>query len=671
MENISKSHLSNTEMLHDSGRKTEWVNQNLVSTNGAMPFSFTYAGQSSSGLLKTWNTSQSDRDIDAQRTEYNRVWTDPETGLVVRCVAVAYHDFPTVEWTVYFKNAGAKDTPIIEDIQALDACWGYKSDGSPVLHHHAGSPSTPNDYQPHRTLLDPKTVKRITTSGGRSSHSDFPYFNVEWSGEGLIVVVGWPGQWAAQFTADAKEKGQIGIRAGQELTHFLLHPGEEVRTPLIVLQFWKGDRIRSQNIWRRWMRACNMPRPGGKEIAPLSACCDFCYCPGGITSAAGEKEYLDRYLEEDVKPDWWWQDAGWYVNDGDWGKTGTWETDKQRFPDGLRGVTDYAHSKGMKTIVWFEPERVSKGTWLAKEHPEWILWADKAGGNGLLDLGNPEAWNWLVNHIDKFLTREGIDHYRQDFNMEPLKYWRANDALDRQGITEIKHVTGYLAFWDELLHRHPGMLIDTCASGGRRNDLETLRRSVPLLRSDYTWEPIGMQCQTYGLSFWVPYFGGFMVSDDPYMVRSDMTPFIIMSWDMKKKLAANAAIPTDWGPKTPLNTGMLRKLMGQWRAIAGYYLGDYYPFTSYNLEDDAWMAWQFDRPDLGEGMLQVFRRAHSPFESAVFKLQGLEASAKYGIMNLDTPDITTEMTGKQLMESGLKVVIEQAPQALVFVYNKR
>jgi hypothetical protein len=45
-----------------------------------------------------------------------------------------------------------------------------------------------------------------------------------------------------------------------------LHPGEEVRTPLILLQFWEGDWIRAQNVWRRWMLVHNdkTPRPGGR-----------------------------------------------------------------------------------------------------------------------------------------------------------------------------------------------------------------------------------------------------------------------------------------------------------------------------------------------------------------------------------------------------------------------
>ena len=63
-------------------------------------------------------------------------------------------------------------------------------------------------------------------------------------------------------------------------------------------------------------------------------------------------------------------DAGWYpANETGWPKTGTWEVDTKRFPGGLRAISDHAHAKGVKTIVWFEPERVHAGTWLAENHP--------------------------------------------------------------------------------------------------------------------------------------------------------------------------------------------------------------------------------------------------------------------------------------------------------------
>ena len=74
-------------------------------------------------------------------------------------------------------------------------------------------------------------------------------------------------------------------------------------------------------------------------------------------------------------------------------------------------------------------------------------------------------------------------------------------------MTEDHYVTGFIACFDELRRHHANMLLDTCASGGRRNDLEALRRAVPLTRSDFGYEPTGMQNLTYGMALWIPYFG--------------------------------------------------------------------------------------------------------------------------------------------------------------------
>ncbi len=144
-----------------------------------------------------------------------------------------------------------------------------------------------------------------------------------------------------------------------------------------------------------------------------------------------------------------------------------------------------------------------------------------------LNLGNDDALHWLIDHIDNLITEQGIDVYRQDFNFNPLDYWRENDAIDRQGITENRHVTGYLSFWDELRRRHPDLLIDSCASGGRRHDLETLRRSVPLHPTDYNYSDLPVkQAFHHVLFLWMPYFGGParpIDRVDPYSFRTAMS----------------------------------------------------------------------------------------------------------------------------------------------------
>jgi len=615
------------------------------------PFSFVYDGRSSRALLGEWGVRRDRRQLDDQRTEHTLTYTDPKTGLVVRAVAIEYHDFPTVEWTLYFRNSGTADTPLLTEIQAIDTRFRRGKEGEFTLHHNTGSPAGPNDYQPHATPLQPKATQRIATSGGRSSNSDMPYFNVAWPGQGVIVVLGWPGQWAAEFNRD--DGTGLRVRGGQELTRLKLHPGEEVRTPLAVVQFWKGDVVRSQNIWRRWMLAHNLPQPGGKPMPTGLMMCTSDSYPGMRSNAADEMKYIDAYVDAGVKLDYWWIDAGWYPCEPEgWPRVGTWEPDPARYPKGLKEVADYVHAKDMKLVVWFEPERVHAGTWLAETHPEWVL-GGKQGG--LLNLGHAEARTWLTDHVDRMLTENEIDLYRQDFNMDPLGHWRGNDPPDRQGITEIQHVEGYLAYWDELRRRHPDMPIDTCASGGRRNDLETLRRAVPLLRSDYRSEPVGTQGHTYGMAGWIPYFGTGVGDTNDYVVRSHWCPWLGIGRDQPKREGL------DWAE--------YHRMVGQWRRVCDYMLGDYYPLTSYSLEKTVWMAWQFDRPDLGEGMVQAFRRAECPYESARFLLRGLEPDARYTLTDLDTGH-TEQHTGDQLMQEGLSITILQRPSAPVVLYKK-
>lgn len=618
-------------------------------------FSFNYDGQPSSEALKSWELTRTKRAIDVERVEHTLCYRDPKTGLVVRCVGVEYLDFPTVEWTVTFENTSDKETPILSDIQAIDITEeAQRGATEPMLHHHVGSPHQKNDYEPLETPLVKGSEKQIATCGGRGTYSNWPYFNVEQStAEGMIVVVGWPGQWAASFQRD--EADHLRIRAGQENTHFKLLPGETFRTPLMVVQFWSGDRLHSQNVWRDWMRAHNVPRPHGKlPPVQLAACSSHQFAEMCNANTESQIFFVDRYLEEGLKLDYWWMDAGWYPCDAvGWPKTGTWEVDTRRFPKGLREVSDHAHAKGVNIIVWFEPERCMADTWLTKTHPEWII-GGKDGG--LLNLGNPEAWHWLVEHIDGLLVSQGIDLYRQDFNIDPLDFWRRLDAPDRQGITENKYVVGYLAYWDELRRRHPDMLIDSCASGGKRNDLETLRRAVPLLRSDYIMEPVGNQGHTYGMASWVPYFGTGGSAIDAYATRSVMCPAYNACIDMRKK---------------DLNYAEARRLFASWRQFAQYMLdGDYYPLTKYSLDDDTWMAWQFDCPDKGEGVVQAFRHANSPYEAIRVRLHGLSPDAVYTLTNVDK-DGTLEKTGRELVEQGLLLTAEKQPEALVILYAKK
>jgi alpha-galactosidase len=639
--------------------KARWVQGTLLSLEKPI-VSFHYEEKASGELLPAWQKSPlSSKAMSDGRTQYRLEWTDPVTGLSVRVEAEEYGDYPAVEWIAYLKNKGSKATPLIDGLQAIDTSFG----GTPeaVLRTTQGDNFSPNSYEPFEFKLG-EGSKSFHPVGGRPTNGAWPYFNIDLGHTGVLVALGWPGQWQAQF---ATRDGSVRVVGGQEKTHLILRPGEEIRTPLVALVFWKGENwISGQNLWRHWFVAHNIPRPGGRPPGQLTAICD-----GNRQSFAQQKKFVDSYVRQGEKVDYLWIDAGWYEGvEPDWAAAkglGTWKSDPVRFPHGIREISDYAHAQGMKLVLWFEPERVYRGSYLWENHPEWLLsWATldiSKHNNRLLNLGNPAARAWITDTVSHFITEQGVDLYRQDFNVDPLDAWRRNDAPDRQGMTENLYVQGYLAYWDALLAQHPGMLIDSCASGGRRNDLETLRRAVPLYRSDYEAPQFnppnpevydGNQGQTYGLSLWVPYFGSGEYADDVYSARGQLCP------------AVGLGTPPD-NPNWPAYL----KQITTYRKVADFFYGDYYPLTPYSKDRKVWIAWEFVRPDQRDGMIQAFRREDCASAETRLKLYHLKPDARYDFTDLDSGQ-TTRLSGTEAMTGGLNVGAAAPRTALILTFKQ-
>ena len=267
---------------------------------------------------------------------------------------------------------------------------------------------------------------------------------------------------------------------------------------------------------------------------------------------------------------------------------------------------------------------------------------------------NPEALKWLTDHLSQTIAKDGIDVYRQDFNLEPLVFWRASDAPDRQGMTENLYVQGYLKYWNELLRRDPDLLIDTCASGGRRNDIETLRRAVPLWRSDDSFNPVMEQTHTYGLSQWVPYSGTGMIRTDTYAYRSALGSSIVAAWDLRDQ---------------KLDHNRLRKITAEFQRVSQYYVEDYYPLTEFSLAPNVWLGWQFNRPEQGDGIVQAFRRAGNNDPTKTLLLRDLDPRATYKEINMDD-SAPKQISGRDLMRVGLPVEIPDKDGAALIIYRK-
>jgi len=621
--------------------------------------SFLCGGEPSASLLGRWPRRTADKRLDAQRLQRVLVYTDPKTGLEVRTEAILFGDFPAVEWVVYLKNTGQADTPILEAIQALDAVLPLPAAGNVVLHWAKGAVASFDDFAPQEKPLKPGATLRLQPGGGRSSSQVLPFFNLEGGSGGVVAAVGWSGEWAAEFLAEPR--GNVTLKCGMAHTHLLLHPGEQIRTPRMLLLFYEGDRWRGQNLLRQFLLAHHRPRRDGRPLVAPITCGNW-----GGTRAEVHLDNIRKIVQHELPIEYYWIDAEWYGRPGAAGSwavnVGNWQVKKDLYPDGFRPISMALRESGRELLLWFEPERVFKGTPWHQEHRQWLM--DLGGDSCLLNLGDPEARRFLSDFISARIDEFGLGCYRQDFNIDPLAFWKAADPPNRQGISEIRHIEGLYAFWDELLRRHRRLIIDNCASGGRRIDLETLGRATPFWRTDGPRDPIAHQCHSYGLLPWVPLSSTSQdrASDD-YEFRSSMSSGLCLNWWV------SGDAPTEIIPEG-FPFGWARGTLEQYLSLRRFFYGDFYPLTAYSQAGDVWMAYQLDRPDVGEGLVVVLKRPESPYRSARLALKGLQEEAAYEIRNLDTGDLKT-CSGGELARNGLDVLLEASPDSALFTYRRK
>jgi alpha-galactosidase len=685
--------------LYDSGSippENQWLKEHLLNDSAQMPFSFVYDQQGSSTLLKVWPKKVERKQLVDGRTEHVVTWTDPKTGLQFRVNALEFANSPVVEWTAHFKNDGKVDAPILEYVQALDTSFEVTGTGIPTILYSKGC-GVMDTYALQKKSLNQLESFQISSESGGKTVEFIPFFDIQTAGHGLIGALGWPGTWTINFSRATE--AAIAVSAGMGTTHLSLHPGEEIRTPEVLLLPWEGDDIDAHNALRRHILKYHTPQYDGKPVVlPIS------HLGWGGMKTSTSLKLIDQISKDKIGFENFWMDAGWYGTDRpvdefqvfgkeDWFlHAGDWRVNEVPHPDGkgLRPISDAAHAHGMKFLLWFEPERAVVGTPLTIQHPDWFIGEVTTHFEGntarplvkfrMFDFGNPVARQYMIDSISDLIDKQGIDIYRQDCNFALAPFWEKNDTTDRQGITQIRYAEGLLEFWDGLRRRHPQLILDIV----QRGDLETISRAVDLSRADYPVspdaDPIGAQISTEGLAYWRPHFGTLLQvrPNDTYHFRSGMAPglafalFNVAGYPNQVGNFIPADFPYEW----------MRNMVAQLKLLRPYYYGDYYPLLPCSANSDCttdpskersaafeWAAWQFNRPEQGDGMVQAFRRDEDDEPTKDLRLRGLDPGATYEITNLDTKTPTT-VSGSDLMQQGLHVEIKEKREAAIIVYKE-
>lgn len=622
-------------------RCRDWFDAN-IRTDQNPAYDFKVDGRSLRGHLSDWEISVGAESAEGavRRGGKTTVVTlrHKNSGIAAFVEATIYEKFASCEWTVYIENGGDENSPAVRDFYAADCAV---ETGLSDVYFSKGSDPAADDFELMKSAVS-VTPMRFNANGGRSA-SWLPYFNIDGADFGVVTATGWTGQWFVSLRQTAKG---VKLQSKQEYFKGYLTPGERVRSPLVSMTFYEGGNpLKGFNTFRAWESACVYT----ESAFPLT-----CTVIAGEFDRRNADEYIaeiDSYPDEVCEnTDYLWRDAGWYEIIGDWyDSVGNWKPDPVRFPEGFAPISEAAQARGMGLLLWFEPERCCEGTEVYNEcvrHEGWLIRSDDANRN-MVNLAADGACDYLSDLIANAIKENKVGLYRQDFNFTALELWRQADKTlygGRTGFEENHYVTNLYRYLDTLLAVNPGLIIDNCASGGKRIDLEMCRRSIPLWRSDYNCSSAegvlpddifeATQSMTYGVSFWLPLNGTGIGGEGEYRCRSAIVP-----------CAQRAGY------------GDVRSFMDE----------NYYPLIYGGRELDRFHAMQFGSEDAGTAL--IYKREKVSSDVCRIALCGLSPDREYEIYNYDDPDEKTVKTGAELMNEGLDVTITETPKAYILMYN--
>lgn len=624
-----------------------------------LPLKFSYAGKEYEGLPFSKKSEEIKRE-NAKETVKSVLVLDKNVEISLELTH--YYDYGATDFVVWFENVGAENSEVLENVR-LDTFFTCTNPYySGILGDHQ------NQYKPYRAPLG-EHGHLFESEKGRPSHIYFPYSNLEHDDGGVMLAIGWAGRWERLLVK--KNNGvQYYARYAKGLQTYL-KPGEKIRTPLFLEAHYSvRDEHYATNYWRSWFMKYNVPKAdgAGNELKPFSTVSiagdtGLPNCDGSISENKDSwKPSLEKIFKEDVQIDYRWFDAGYYPDPSGatrndyWGYVGAWVMDENKWGEGgkyFRESVDYAHERGMKTLLWVEAERVCMVDDLVKNYGYNAEWAVPQFPKEfpfhdlyiLNDFSNPDCVAWVKENVFKLLKDNNVDMYREDFNRDPAYAWDIQDkkqAPNRWGITESKAVAAHYEFWQEIIKHTASYggcaFLDSCASGGGRNDLQSLRYAVPVLRSDSDRTTTALRLSmSSSFNKWIPFHGACHLEKDAALECLQDGLMDVYTWRASYLPIMNVCgglFATDEN----YDYDMLRFGLNEWKKVNPYLTKDFYAITPWHDKTDkkGFTVHAYIDPEKEEGVLLAFRMDECVEETLTLELPFADANDTYILTDEDT-----------------------------------
>ena len=500
----------------------------------------------------------------------------------------------------------------------------------------------------------PHGITEISSSRGTSSHHHNPFVilcdkdTTEDFGNAYGVSFIYSGGFKIQM-----EKDQVdGIRlvCGLDDEEFLwkLAPGETFVTPEAALSYSeKGLTVLSDQFQKAYH--ANLIRSPWKDkkrptLVNNWEATYFGFDAEKLLKIAGEA--ADLGLDMLVLDDGWFGKR----NDDNSG-LGDWFVNEKKLGCTMKELVDRVNALGLKFGIWLEPEMVSEDSDLYRTHPDWVLQIpgrepNRSRNQLVLDLSRKEVREYMKKFIDDTLSCANISYVKWDMNRSVDNVYSAADPTLSQGAIRHKYVLGLYEVMEDMLTRHPDLLLEGCSGGGGRFDAGMLYYAPQIWCSDNT-DAIERLRIHYGTSFGYPMSSvSAHVSVCPNHQNGRVTPF---------KTRGICAMQGSFGYELDLSKLSEEDKAETRRQITVYnenwelfQSGSYYRLNS-PMENHDYTAWSYVSKDQRKASLSViYTDLHGNPKPVHVKLKGLKKDASYDVDG-------TVYTGAALMRGGLLI----------------
>ena len=337
-----------------------------------------------------------------------------------------------------------------------------------------GLPQTqPTVYQ--RTS---KTIE-LTNTGNWSTKEYLPmgYLSNEEACTAIYWQIEHNGSWHAEIS-DQNDHFYLALSGPTEVqSHWFqnLKPGESFTTVPVAVGVSDADFAKAMGQLTKYRRMIRRVNKDDENLPVIFN--DYMNCLFGDPTTEKELPLIDAAAEAGCE--YYVIDAGWYAPGLWWDSVGEWQESRERFPGGIKEVTDYIRSKGMVPGVWLELEVMGINCEKAKNAPD--DWFFIRHGKRVfdrsryqLDFRNPAVIDHVNEVMDRVVNEYGVGYIKMDYNIEP-GIGTELDA-DSVGAGLLAHERAYLAWLDSVFKKYPDLVIENCSSGGLRIDYALLSR---------------------------------------------------------------------------------------------------------------------------------------------------------------------------------------------------